>query len=158
MMLGAHPLGCSIKCLHSMSSKHFHGQAMGDKGFDPYTKAGLDQLITRLGKSSGLGLDRSGLCIWSDTSESDEGEWIGKEDKSGKKFYDYLKKLGHHVEKSKPYKNPEHEGMCTLYMWYFRRKPEPRPTRSATSIGRKEVVSKAKTTKRAPASRKVRFG
>lgn len=149
MMLGVHPLGCSVKALHDMGNSRFNGVSW-DSGSDVYTKSGLNYLLDVL-KENKNGLNRGALCVWADTSDNDR--YLGVDESSGKRFYEYLKKLGHHVEKSRSYKNPEHDGMCTLYMWYFRRRPTPTATRSTTTAGGKKVVSKAKTTNRISSSR-----
>lgn len=60
-----------------------------------------------------------GLAVFCDTSYG-----------GGHKLAKLLRDNGEHVEQTESYKNPRHTGRCTLWVWYFRKRPNVKSKRS----------------------------
>jgi hypothetical protein len=153
MHLVSHGLGCSILTVADMDNPNFVLRET-DAAFSKATSVNVmkksDEGMTSLVEWL-KGRSRAGILMWVDTSETDysEGWWDtsdmddDKEYKcSGKKFYKMLKSRGYHVEKTPSYKNPGHDGKCSMYWWHFRKAPG----RLAKKARGKAVAKKAKTT------------
>lgn len=172
MQLAAHGLGCSILTVNGMENGNFSlnvDDGWKLKQVDVMTEEGIKEAKAYL-----IRKDRAGLLMWVDTTSSDKanGGYFTKKDIndyklkycSGRKFYDALIARGEHVEKSASYKNPNHEGTCTLYWWYFRKKASATPTASGGSSkdsGREKVAKKtatpsSKLANKPPRTRKAR--
>ena len=133
---GQHPLGCSVRLVFGVYSYNYYhsSDVQWNDAKDVRTKAGLKALLRDLNK-----IETGGVCIWVDTDDEEEDRGF-----SGKKFYESLKGRGYDVQKSRRYQNPNHEGKCTVYLWYFRTPPNSRSARPAANVRRKKVVKKAK--------------
>jgi hypothetical protein len=145
-------LGCSVVELYDVDdclidAGDVGGWSNGEwKQSNVLTVKGLADLKRRLRE------DRvGGIAVWADTSVTDARykkdateHDVSRSHCSGKLFYEFLKSRGEHVQKSASYKNPGHQGVCTLYYWYFRKRAVRLATAGpAKATGRKKVVSKA---------------
>lgn len=165
MQLAAHGLGCSILTVNGMENGNCSieiNEGWANKQVDALSENGIKDFKAYLGRK-----DRAGLLLWVDTSVTDvaatgyfdasDVEDVKIKYSSGRKFYEALKARGEHVEKSASYKNPGHNGYCTLYWWYFRKKAVAAGSGgSSKTTGRQKVATKTKTATPEPPDKPAR--
>lgn len=165
MYLAAHSLGCSILTVVDMDDPNFKLQDPGGWGSERVNVMredgkGFGKLLRYL-----RGKDRAGILLWVDTSTTDDGDvgyfdyTDGVDSKtyvcSGNKFYKMLESRGYHVEKTVSYKNPGHEGRCTVYWWYFRKRPKSVASRGKTAVASKSSGGSSSRSSEANGRKKV---